>query len=113
MLLLTEDAKLVCTHELGKVDVEPTQDLVTIEKRKVLVETNPEGRSISGCMVVFPLKPCTQTLGVRVGYSKGLVRIQGKRVCLSTISGFTDGTPPGAVRYEVRQAGQEFVAERP
>ena len=111
MFFLTEDAKLVCTHELGKVDIDPTQDLVTIENRKVLVDPNPEGREISGCVNVFPLKPCTQTLGVREGYSKDLVRIQGKRVCLMTVSGFTDGAPPGAVKYEVRQAGQDFVSE--
>jgi hypothetical protein len=112
VLLLTEDAKLVCTHELGKVDIEPTQDLVTIENRKVLVDPNPEGREISGCVNVFPLKPCTRTLDVRTGYSKNLVRIQGKWVCLITVTGFTDGAPPGAVRYEVRKAGQDFVSER-
>ena len=34
MLVLTEDAILVCKHELGKVKNKPTQELVTIDGRK-------------------------------------------------------------------------------
>jgi hypothetical protein len=111
VLLLTEDALLVCKHELGKVGIEPTQQLVTISGRKVLVESDPEGRPISGCPNIgATIKPCTKTLVVQVGYSN-LLRISGKRVCLSAVSGITDGTPPGVVRYEVRKAGQTLVSE--
>ena len=113
MLFLTEDARLVCTHELGKVENVPSQTLVTIAWRRVLVSPDPEGRSISGCPNTAPgMKPCLRTLAVDVGYSP-LLRIENKRVCLSNISGYTDGTPPGVPRYEVRQAGQDFVSERP
>lgn len=113
-LLLTEDAILVCNHETGQVKIEATQDLVTVSRtkdavRRTLVERNPEGRPISGCPIVPPLKPCLTTLAVREGYSD-LLRIDGKRVCLDTVTGFTDGTPPGVVRYKVRRAGQEFVS---
>ena len=111
MLLLTEDAKIVCTHELGHVRVIATQDLVTVEHRKVMVERDPEGRPISGCPMTGPgIKPCLTTLAVITGYSPQM-RIQGRRICLDTVTGFTDGTPPGAVKYEVRQAGQGFVSE--
>jgi len=113
MLLLTEDAVVVCTHELGRVGIVATQDLVTVERRRVLVEPDPEGRPISGCPNTgAAIKPCTQTLRVLAGYSPGLLRIDGQRTCNDTTSGFTDGTPPGAVRYKVRAAGQAFVEEQ-
>ena len=111
MLLLNEDAVLVCKHELGRVSIEATQDLVTIGDRRVLVEPNPERRGISLCPNYgITIKPCTLTLKVNQGYSN-LLRIQGHRVCLDTVKGLTDGTPPGVVEYKVRSAGQEFVFE--
>jgi hypothetical protein len=111
MLLLTEDAHLICNHVLGKVDVEPGQSLVTIARRKVLVEVDPESRPIRGCPNVgATIKPCQRTLRVEVGYSN-LLRINGKRICLDTVTGLTDGTPPGTVKYRVAEPGQDFVAE--
>jgi hypothetical protein len=111
VLLLTEDAHLICDHVLGKVGVEPGQTLVTIARRNVLVETDPESRPIRGCPNIgATIKPCRQTLRVQVGYSN-LLRINGKRICLDTVTGLTDGTPPGGVKYHVREPGQDFVAE--
>lgn len=111
MKLLTEDAVVVCAHELGTVDLEATQDLVTIEGRRVLVERNPEGRPIQGCPnVSVTIKPCQQTLPVKEGYS-GWVTIEGHPVCLDTVTGLTDGTPPGTVNYHVRDPGQTLVTE--
>ena len=111
MQILTEDAILVCNHELGRVGIKPTQSLVTVVGRAVLVEQDPEGRPISSCPNIGAvIKPCTATLPVRVGYSD-LLRIEGRRICLDTVTGLTDGTPPGTVPYKVRAAGQEFVAE--
>jgi hypothetical protein len=113
MLLLTQDALLVCQHELGKVGIVPTQDLVRIEDRLVLVEPNPEGRPITGCPNIgATIKPCLQTLKVRTGYSEW-IRIEGKPICLDSVVGFTDGTPPGVVEYKVSFAGQGFVGELP
>lgn len=113
MLILTEDAVLICNHVLGKVGNRPSQTLVTIEKRKVLVENDPEGRRISNCPNSNPfagMKPCQLTLRVQAGYSD-LLRIDGKRVCLNTVTGLTDGTPPGTVMYTVREPGQTLVSE--
>ena len=111
MLILTEDAVLVCKHELGKVGIVATQHFVTVNGRSVLVETNPEGRPISHCPNYgATIKPCLKTLKVKVGYSD-LLRIDGKRVCLDTVTGLTDGTPPGTVEYKVRSAGQDSVSE--
>ena len=111
MKLLTEDAVLVCAHVLGTVDIEPTQDLVTIAGRRVLVETNPAGRPINACPNIgATIKPCQRTLRVQEGYSD-LVCIDGKRVCLDTVTGLTDGTPPGTVIYRVHNPGQDLVSE--
>jgi hypothetical protein len=110
MKFLTEDAVLVCDHELGRVGLSPIQSLVTIGKRKVLVETDPEARPISGCPNLgATIKPCQQTLRVQVGYSE-FIRVEHRRVCLDTVTGLTDGTPPGIVLYKVRSPGQAFVS---
>jgi hypothetical protein len=111
MHLMTEDALVVCTHELGIVGIVAGQTLVTIGRRKVLVEIDPQGRPIGGCPNVGPsIKPCLTTLVVKQGYSD-LLRINGKRVCLDTVTGFTDGTPPGVVKYKVNNPGQNLVEE--
>jgi hypothetical protein len=113
MRFLTEDAKLVCTHINGKVELQPTQTLVRIAGRRILVESDPEGRPIKGCPMYGPaIKPCKNTLAVKEGYS-GLLRIQDRRVCLDAVTGLTDGVPPGAVRYVVREPGQQLVSQRP
>lgn len=112
MLVLNELAKLVCMHQLGVVQMAATQNLVTVEKKKVFVATDPESRSIAGCPMYGALiKPCLHTLKVIEGYSS-LVRIEGRAMCLDTITGLTDGTPPGVVQYKVGFAGQTFVSEK-
>lgn len=111
MYLLTEDADLRCAHELGKVGMVPYQDWVRIEGRRLLVERDPEHRPISGCPNYGPtIKPCASTLAVQSGYS-GLVRIEGRRLCLDTVVGLTDGTPPGTVKYHVRASGQHLARQ--
>ncbi len=111
MKLLTEDADLRCAHELGRVGITTSQDWIRIEGRRVLVEHDPVSRSIGGCPNYGPtIKPCTLTLAVQQGYSS-LVRIDGRRICLDTVIGLTDGTPPGTVKYQVRNSGQQFVEQ--
>lgn len=112
MKWLTEDAIITCKHELGIVHLLlPLQDLVTIEGRKVLVQNDPENKLITGCPNIgATIKPCTKTLRVEAGYSSFL-RINGREICLDTVTGLTDGTPPGIVKYAVRAAGQDLVVE--
>lgn len=113
MRWLTEQAVLVCQHELGIVGIQATQDLVRVQGLRALVAPDPEGRPIAGCPNVgATIKPCTTTLAVRQGYSPW-VRIHGSPVALSTVVGLTDGTPPGVVEYKVRHAGQDLIGERP
>ena len=111
MRFLTEDAVVICNHVLGTVSIRPAQDWVTIDGRRVLVDDDPEGRPISGCPNVgATIKPCQRTLKVQEGYSDW-IRIDGKGVCLDTVTGLTDGTPPGTVHYRVQSAGQDLVSE--
>jgi hypothetical protein len=111
MKVLTEDALLVCEHEIGKVANHPGQDWVTIDHRRVLVENDPEGRGISGCPNIgATIKPCQHTLKVETGYSD-FIRVDGKRICLDTVTGLTDGTPPGTIKYKVNKPGQDLVSE--
>ena len=108
---LTEAAVLHCDHQ-GAIPMRATQSLVRIDGRRVLVATDPEGMKILGCPNVGPtIKPCALTLPVQRGYCEW-VRIEGRRVCLDTVTGLTDGTPPGTVDYTVRRAGQALVAVR-
>ena len=80
--------------------------------RRVLVEPDPEGKSISGCPNLgLTIKPCTSTLKVQVGYSTDL-KVDGRAICLDTVTGLTDGTPPGTVKYHVRSPGQKLFEEK-
>lgn len=107
---LTIDARLACDHG-GGVSNKASQNFVRIAKKVVLVATDPEGRTISGCPnanVLMGMRPCVTTLVVKTGYSD-LLSIGGHRVCLSTVEGLTDGTPPGVVNYKVLTPGQKLV----
>jgi len=113
MYWLTDMATLVCAHELGRVSNLASQGWVRIENRPVLVEADPVGRPIEGCPNANPvagIRPCRTTLVVKAGYS-AFIRVDGRPVCLDTVTGLTDGTPPGAVEYKVRSPGQALVAE--
>jgi hypothetical protein len=109
MRLVTEDAIVVCTHQLGSVERRPSQGLVRVDGRRLLVDDDPVGRSIRLCPNYgVTVKPCNRTVAVTMGYSS-LLRIDGKQVCLDTLRGLTDGTPPSVVEYEVKDAGQTLV----
>lgn len=113
MKLLTEDAVVTCDHVNGIVSIVPSQDWVRIGGRRILVSRDPEGRPIKGCPNIgVGIKPCTLTLPVKTGYS-AWIRIDGKRICLDTLQGLTDGTPPGVVDYTVRSPGQSWMEEKP
>jgi len=114
MKLVTDKGLIVCNHVTGiVVQIPLSQDFVRIDGGLVLAEPNPGSWEIIGCSNLNPpagIKPCTRTVTVEVGYSD-FIRINHNRVCLDTITGLTDGTPPGAVNYKVEHAGQSFVSQ--
>ena len=110
MKVLTERALLVCEHELGRVHQAVRQSLVRIDGERMLVDDDPERRPITGCPNTSPLVgilPCRTTQAVRAGYSE-LVRVDGWRLCLDTVTGRTDGVPP-IFHYLVRDPAQRLV----
>jgi hypothetical protein len=110
MRFLTEKANLKCLHK-GVVRNKRSQDWVTVENHSVLVDNDPESRDIDRCPNRGPhgIKACGKTLKVRQGYSV-FIRVDGHAVCLDSLWGLTDGTPPGIVKYNVVDPGQTFVA---
>ena len=101
-------AAIRCDHD-GRVENVASQDWVTIADHPVLRDDDPEGREIEWCPHRGAnIKPCGTTEKVDVGYSV-FVTVGGKAVVLSSLDGKTDGTPPKAVHYRVRNPGQDFV----
>ena len=110
MLILTKKAVFTCDHGAPALPGQ-RQNFVRIGGASILVEGDPVGRNISGCPnLAPPMKPCVTTLKVGPGYSSW-IKIDGSRICLSSVEGFTDGTPPGVVRYSVFKSGQDWVEE--
>jgi hypothetical protein len=112
MRFLTEDARLVCAHPGGTVKIQSSQRWVTIERRAILVATDPERCDIIGCSNLIPPNvPCRKSEAVNEGYST-FIRIERRPVCLETVTGLTDGTVRGAVFYSVAAPGQSLVTEQ-
>lgn len=112
-LWLTDAADVRCTHALGRAPQAASQNWVRVDGAPVLVAPDPVGRPIGGCPNIgVGIKPCTSTLAMRAGAS-GFVRIGGRPAVRGDLRGYTDGTPPGAVDYRARDAGQSLVGERP
>jgi hypothetical protein len=111
MKILTEDAVVICQHVTGKVGFSPQQSWVRVNGRRVLIDSDPENRPIAGCTfqnIPIGILPCKVTRKVDLGYSE-FIRIGGKRICLDTVTGKTDGQPVGSVTYNVTAPGQELV----
>ena len=109
MKIFTRAGILRCGHD-GIVATVASQQWVRIASSPFLVQNDPQGRSISMCPNIgVNIKPCTSTLVVHTGYSI-FIRVGGRPVCLDSVVGYTDGTPPGAVKYTVRDPGQRLVA---
>lgn len=116
MRLLTEDAVLRCDHVGGRVALAPGQDWVTISDRRILIEADTLGRSISGCPFVTPTTPpCLHTVSVEEGatYRDFLVVLtrgdRERRFCIESATGRTDWGQTLTVSYRVAEPGQDFV----
>jgi hypothetical protein len=120
VLVLTFNATLRCGHINGLVQKTHSQNWVTVTQpgagdraaekpTPVLIEPDPESRPIVGCPNInVGILPCLTTKSVREGYST-FVTIGGKPVCLTSVTGLTDGSP-GVQEYRVTSAGQSFIA---
>ncbi len=112
-LWLTDAADIRCSHRVGRSPQQASQTWLTVGGRPVLVAPDPVGRPILSCPNIgVSIKPCTSALAIRSGES-AFVRIDGHPVVRADLSGYTDGTPPGQVTYDVLDAAQELVGEQP
>lgn len=109
MLWITEDANLRCDHA-GSARITgfaPWQSWVTIARRRVLIEPDPEARPMSGCIMNPPqFLPCSTSLKVTAGYSTW-IRIDSHAVCLSSVVGLTLANPQ--TNYRVYDPAQQLV----
>jgi len=108
-LLLPLSSNIRCDHD-GIVQNKESQDWVVVNgSDPVLRNNDPESRDINWCPNQGAnIKRCTKTLKVEKGYSI-FVNLGGKAVVMADLQGKTDGTPPGAVYYRVRNPQQNFI----
>jgi hypothetical protein len=107
-LLLILASKIRCDHD-GKVANKASQEWAVLDDSPILRNDDPEGRDIDWCPNRGAnIKYCDKTLKVETGYSK-FVTVGGKAVVIANLAGKTNGTPPGAVFYRVRNAEQTYV----
>lgn len=87
----------------------PRQTTVTVQGAPVLRETDLIGAPIVGCAQppTVSSKPCTTVVSVLPGGSAPKVAAGGMPVHVASLSGMTDGVPPGTV--SVMSPGQTTV----
>lgn len=88
----------MCAHG-GRVALTPRQGTILFQGGPVLCEPDLVGAPIIGCAqpVTASSKPCTVVVAVNPGSSSLRVTVDGRPVHLATLTGITDGVPPGVV----------------
>jgi hypothetical protein len=106
--ILTSNAVITCIHG-GQVTLIPKQSQVVIQGGAVLCEPDLTGALIVGCaQPASPgSKPCTTVITTLPGSTSLKVLVGGRPAYIATLSGVTDGVPPGALI--VTSPGQTVV----
>jgi hypothetical protein len=106
--IITSSAIITCVHG-GQVVLVPNQMQVTIQGGPVMCEGDLIGSPIVGCAQppTPTTKPCTTVVSTLPGSSNPLITVGGRPVHIATLSGVTDGVPPGAI--VVVDPGQTLV----
>jgi hypothetical protein len=106
--IVTSNAVIMCAHG-GQVTLIPKQTQVTIQGGAVLCEPDLMGSPIIGCaQPPSPsTKPCTMVVSTLPGSTSLKVMVGGRPAYVATLSGLTDGVPPGAIM--VTSPGQTVV----
>jgi hypothetical protein len=99
--IVTSNATITCIHG-GQVTLVPSQTAVMIEGGEVLVEPDLVGAVIVGCaQAPSPsTAPCTAVMSTLPGSSNPMVLVDGSPVYIATLTGITNGVPPGAIACE-------------
>ncbi|MEV8630888.1 hypothetical protein AB0395_04455 [Streptosporangium sp. NPDC051023] len=94
--VLTTGASIGCGHG-GTVQVVPGQRTLTVAGAPVLVAGDLEGKPITHCVPTAPgAVPCTAVASV-IGGSATTLSVGGHPALLDTLSGLTNGSPPGVL----------------
>ena len=106
--IVTSNAAIMCIHG-GQVTLIPRQAEVTIDGGAVLSEPDLVGAPIIGCaQPPSPgSKPCTLVVSTLPGSTSLKVTVGGRPAYVATLTGLTDGVPPGALI--VTSPGQTIV----
>jgi hypothetical protein len=106
--IVTSNAVITCVHG-GQVTLIPKQTQVTIQGGAILCEPDLMGAPIVGCPVppTPSTKPCLMVVSTLPGSTSLKVMVGGRPVYVATLSGMTDGVPPGALL--VASPGQTTV----
>jgi len=106
--IVTTNATIVCAHG-GQGMLVPKQTQGQIQGGAILCEGDLSGAPIVGCAQppTPSTKPCTTVASTLPGSAAPTVMVAGRPVLLATLSGITDGVPPGTIM--VVQPGQTTV----
>lgn len=96
--ILTSNATVLCSHG-GRVTLIPRQVTVGIQGGMVMCDPDLAGAPIVGCPqpATSASKPCTAVVSTLPGSSSPKVMVSGRPAYLGTLSGVTDGVPPGTL----------------
>lgn len=106
--VVTSSAVITCVHG-GQVALIPRQSQVIVQGAPALCEPDLVGAPIVGCLQPPSpgTKPCTTVVSTLPGSTSLQVSAAGRPVYVATLSGLTDGVPPGAL--VVVSPGQTIV----
>jgi hypothetical protein len=96
--IVTSLAVITCVHG-GMVALIPRQTVVSIQGGQILCEPDLVGAPIVGCPVppTPATKPCTTVVSTLPGSTSLKVLVAGRPVYVATLTGLTDGVPPGTI----------------
>jgi hypothetical protein len=96
--IVTSNATIMCAHG-GQVTLIPKQFVVQIQGGMVMCEPDLVGSPIVGCAqpVTPSSKPCTLVVSTLPGSTALNVLVGGRPVYVATLTGMTDGVPPGLI----------------
>lgn len=100
--IVNSSAVIMCAHG-GQVVVTPRQATVVVQGGPALCEPDLVGAPIVGCAQppTPSTKPCTTVVSTLPGSTSLRVTAGGRPVYLDTLTGMTDGVPPGIVSVVV------------
>ncbi|MBU2670217.1 hypothetical protein KOI35_42625 [Actinoplanes bogorensis] len=105
--VLNADAKIGCGHG-GSVRISAGQDKLVAGGAAVLIDGDLDGATVSGCGTTqsSSTSQCKSVSSV-IGGTAAKLTAGGSKVLLETVSGLTDGVPPGTL--VVQSAGQTIL----